>query len=118
MKTTSTGLTRIINAAKFSWLGFKATYKHEEAFRQEFILAVLLTPLAYFLAETKFEFIALIGVLFLVLIVEILNSAIESVVDRIGAEHHELSGRAKDQGSLAVLLAIIFAVFVWVVVVW
>ena len=79
MKATEKGLKRVINAAKFSWQGFKATYKHEEAFRQEFILAVLLTPLGYFLAETKFEFIALIGVLFLVLIVEILNSAIESV---------------------------------------
>jgi len=118
MKATEKGLKRVINAAGFSWQGFKATYKHEEAFRQEFILAVLLTPLGYFLSETKLEFIALIGVLFLVLIVEVLNSAIESVVDRVGEEYHELSGRAKDQGSLAVLLSIIFAVLVWLVVLW
>ncbi len=116
MKSEATGIARLFNAFKFSVKGFKATYQTEEAFRQEVWLSAVLMPLAYVIAESRFEFLALIGVLFLVLIVEVLNSAVESVVDRIGSEFHELSGRAKDQGSLAVLLAVGFAVIVWGVI--
>ena len=116
MKATEKGIKRVIGAFGFSWKGFKATYVHEEAFRHEFVLSLALMPVAYFVADNRYEFLALIGVLFLVLIVEVLNSAVESVVDRVGEEFHELSGRAKDQGSLAVLLSITFAIIVWLVI--
>ena len=112
-KTGATGFTRIINAAGYSWLGFKAAYKNEAAFRQEWWLCIVLMPIAIYFGESLLDKAILISSLLFILIVELLNSAIESVVDRIGDEVHELSGRAKDMGSTAVFLAITLAVIVW-----
>jgi len=112
----NTGFTRIIKAGIFSWQGFKAAYVNEEAFRQELLLAVILIPLGFYLGDGGIEKAILISSVVLLLIVEILNSAIEAVVDRFGGEQHELSGRAKDMGSLAVLLAIVYLVLCWVLV--
>ena len=112
-KTNVTGIKRIFNAAGYSWKGFSAAYKHEAAFRQELWLAVVLVPAGLFLGETWKDKAALVCSLLLVLVVELLNSAIESVVDRIGDEHHELSGRAKDMGSAAVLLALFIVAISW-----
>jgi len=112
-KTGATGLTRVFNAAGYSWLGFKAAYKHEAAFRQELWLAIILIPVALYLGESLLDKAILICSLLFVLIVELLNSAIESVVDRIGNEHHELSGRAKDMGSSAVFIALTITFILW-----
>ena len=112
-KTGATGLTRIINAAGYSWLGFKAAFRHEAAFRQELALVLLLTPAALYLGSDISERAIMIASLLFILLVEILNSAIEAVVDRLGDEQHELSGRAKDMGSAAVLLAFIIAGLIW-----
>ncbi len=112
-KTNATGLTRIFNAGIYSWKGFKAAYKNEEAFRQELYLAIVMIPAAVYLGETLLDIILLISSVLFVLLVELLNSAVEAVVDRIGDEYHELSGRAKDMGSAAVLLAIIICVGIW-----
>ncbi|CAG7856170.1 hypothetical protein MCAMS1_00562 [biofilm metagenome] len=107
------GLKRILNACIFSYYGYKATWEHEEAFRQEVLLFVVTTPLALWLGETVIEKLLLIGSLVLVLLVELLNSAIEAVVDRVGLERHELSGRAKDIGSAAVNLSLVWAAITW-----
>jgi diacylglycerol kinase (ATP) len=112
-KTGATGFTRIINAAGYSWLGFKAAYKHEAAFRQEFWLCLVLTPVALYFAPDYGDKAILIASLVFILLVEILNSALEAVVDRHGDEIHPLSGRAKDMGSAAVLLAFIIAGLIW-----
>ena len=90
-----------------------AAYRHEEAFRQELLLSIILIPLALLLGETGVEKALLVGSVMLLLLVEILNSALEAVVDRFGEELHELSGRAKDMGSAAVLLAIVNLVVTW-----
>ena len=113
-KTGATGLTRIINAAGYSWLGFKAAFKHEAAFRQELALTLVLAPIALYFGPTFSDKAILLASLVFILLVEILNSAIEAVVDRHGDEMHELSGRAKDMGSAAVLLAFVIAVLIWV----
>jgi diacylglycerol kinase (ATP) len=110
------GLKRIINAFYFSAAGFKATWAHEEAFRQEILLFVVGTPLALWWGGTAIEKLLLIGSLVLVLLVELLNSAVEAVVDRVGFEHHELSGRAKDIGSAAVMLSLAWAAFTWALI--
>lgn len=115
-KTGVTGLTRIINATGYSWQGLKACFKNEAAFRQELLLVIALTPLAFWLAETSIELVLMLASLVLVLIVEILNSAIEAVVDRFGDELHKLSGRAKDMGSAAVALSLVNVVLVWAVI--
>ena len=109
----NTGLKRILLAGTYSWQGFKTAYRKEEAFRQETWLAVVLIPLAIWLGNSGIEIALMIGSVFLVLIVEILNSAIEAVVDRIGMERHKLSGRAKDMGSAAVFLSLVNVVVVW-----
>jgi diacylglycerol kinase (ATP) len=108
------GLKRILNACVFSYYGYKATWQHEEAFRQEVMLFVATTPLALWLGNTVIEKLLLIGSMVLVLLVELLNSAVEAVVDRVGLEHHELSGRAKDIGSAAVNLSLVWAAITWV----
>jgi len=108
-----TGIRRILNAAGYSWAGLCAAYKHESAFRQELWLTVLLVPLALYLDKTGIERALMIGALLLVLVVELLNSAIEASVDRISLEHHLLIKRAKDMGSAAVMLALINAAAVW-----
>jgi len=111
------GIVRVIDAAGYSWAGLKAAFKNEAAFRQELALFIILTPLALWLGDSGVEQALLIGSLFLVLIVELVNSAIEAVVDRFGGELHELSGRAKDIGSAAVLVAIVNVFVVWLLVI-
>ncbi len=112
-KTGATGITRIINAAGYSWLGFKAAFRHESAFRQELGLLLVLTPVALYYGPGNADKAILIASLVFILLVEILNSALEAVVDRHGDDIHELSGRAKDMGSAAVFLAFIIAGLVW-----
>ena len=111
-----TGLRRILNAAGYSWAGLAAAFKHENAFQQEVFLALLLIPLALFLGDSGIERALMIGAVLLVLIVELLNSAIEAAVDRISLEHHQLIKRAKDMGSAAVMIALMNVVAVWALV--
>ena len=108
-----TGIARLINAFRYSLDGFAAAYRHEDAFRQETWFAVMLIPLALFLPATTLGKALMIGSVFLVLIVELLNSAVEAVVDRVSLERHHLAKRAKDIGSAAVLLALINVVVTW-----
>ncbi|RJX25202.1 MAG: diacylglycerol kinase [Desulfurivibrio sp.] len=115
-KRNGRGLQRLIRAGKSSLAGFTAAFKHEEAFRQEFVLAVVLVPVALLLGETGVEKALLAGSLLLVMIVELLNSAVEAVVDRVGLEIHPLSGRAKDMGSAAVFLVLVLAALVWLLI--
>ena len=110
------GFTRIFKAGQFSWQGIRAAYQHEEAFRQESWLCMVLIPAGLMLGEGGIEKALLLGSVLLVPIVEILNSAIEAVVDRIGTEQHELSGRAKDMGSAAVALSLLLVAVVWLCV--
>jgi len=112
-KPNGSGLLRIIKAGECSLLGLKAVFKHEAAFRQELLACVVLLPLAFWLAKSPLGVSLMIFGLVLVLLVEVLNSAIEAIVDRIGLEQNELSGRAKDLGSLAVLMAILMCVLIW-----
>jgi diacylglycerol kinase (ATP) len=117
LKPGNTGLRRIIKAGGFSWQGLKAAYCHETAFRQELWAVFVLLPCSFLLADTIMEQALLIFCLLLILICEIINSAIEAVVDRHGNEIHELAGRAKDMGSAAVLLAIINAIIIWALII-
>lgn len=112
------GLRRIINAFGYSLKGFKAAWAHEAAFRQELTACVILLPLALWLEVSSLTKIMLVAVMAIVIIVELLNSAIEAAIDRIGPEAHHLSGAAKDLGSAAVLVALSLMVFVWGVVLW
>lgn len=118
MPNNTTGLTRIIKAAGYSWKGFCAAWKNEAAFRQEGCAAVIAIIVACWLDVDTITRVLLISSVAVVMVVEILNSAIEAVVDRIGSEMHELSGRAKDMGSAAVLLSIIIAIFTWISLLW
>ncbi|CDH20110.1 diacylglycerol kinase [Xenorhabdus bovienii str. kraussei Quebec] len=118
MANQSTGLIRIIKAAGYSVKGIRAAWQNEAAFRQEVIVAILAIIIAFSLDFGMSERLLLIGSVMLVVIVEILNSAIEAVVDRIGSEYHELSGRAKDMGSAAVFLTMILALFIWGMILW
>ena len=108
------GLKRIILATDYSIQGLKSAFKYEAAFRQELLLIAVLIPVACYLDVSQFERILLIAPLFIVIITEIINSAIEAVVDRIGTEKHELSGRAKDLGSAAVLIALLLSAYIWI----
>jgi len=114
MTNNVTGLTRIIKAAGYSWKGLRAAWQHEAAFRQEAIAAIVAIVVALWLDVDAITRVLLVGSVVLVIIVEVLNSAVEAVVDRIGSEIHPLAGRAKDMGSAAVLLTILLAVFVWI----
>jgi diacylglycerol kinase (ATP) len=105
-----------LNATGYSWAGLTAAYRHEDAFRQEVFLAVLLIPLALYLGETGIERALMVGTVLLVLIVELLNSALEAAVDRISLEHHLLIKRAKDMGSAAVMASLVNVVVVWTLV--
>jgi len=107
------GFKRLILATGYSWNGFKAGWKNEEAFRQEVVLAAFLIPLALFLDVGTIQTILMIASVLLVLIIEIINSAIEAVVDLVTEEKHELAGRAKDMGSTAVMIGLINAALVW-----
>ncbi|NWG39583.1 MAG: diacylglycerol kinase [Hydrogenophilaceae bacterium] len=111
-----TGLVRIWNALFYSLDGLKAAFKHEDAFRQEFLLASVLVPLGLWLGETGSEKAMLAGVVLMVLVVELLNSGIEAVVDKASPETNELAKRAKDMGSAAVLISLSMAFLVWLLV--
>jgi diacylglycerol kinase (ATP) len=108
-----TGLRRLINAFGYSVEGFKSAYLHEDAFRQEVRLALILIPLAFYLEDYALNRILMVGSVLLVMIVELLNSAIEAVVDRVSLERHALAKRAKDIGSAAVFVALTNVVLVW-----
>lgn len=108
-----TGIRRLINAFGYSMDGFKAAYQHEDAFRQEVWLSMVLIPLAFYLETEALHRILMVGSVLLVMIVELLNSAVEAVVDRVSIERHALAKRAKDIGSAAVLLALINLGVVW-----
>ncbi|HAU4890394.1 MULTISPECIES: diacylglycerol kinase [Aeromonas] len=112
-KPGATGVTRIINATGYSMKGLKSAWINEAAFRQELMLILLLMPLAFWIGDTLEQILLLVCISWLVVIVEVLNSAVEAVVDRIGSEHHELSGRAKDLGSAAVFIALALNALVW-----
>lgn len=111
-----TGLRRVWNAMFYSVEGLKAAYEHEDAFRQEVLLAVLLIPLAFFLPNPGLGKALMIASVLLVLIVELLNSAVEATVDRVSLEHHQLAKRAKDIGSAAVMVSLANVVVVWLLV--
>jgi len=112
-KTGATGLTRIINAFGYSMQGIRAALKHESAFRQEVFLFFVMLPAAIWLGRNWLDYILLIGCLLLVLIVELLNSAVEAVVDRVSDDYSELAGRAKDMGSAAVFISLANVFLVW-----
>ncbi|MDM8562912.1 diacylglycerol kinase [Candidatus Marithioploca araucensis] len=108
-----TGLTRLLKAFGYSMAGLKAAWLNEAAFRQEVLLCLVLIPLAFWLGENDIERVLLISSLFLVLVTELLNSAIEAVADRISQEQHPLIKQAKDVGSAAVFIALCYSVVVW-----
>ncbi|WP_459615610.1 diacylglycerol kinase [Bordetella sp. 2513F-2] len=110
------GLRRIFNALRYSLQGLQAAIRYEAAFRQELALAILLVPAAFFLGRSTDEVFMLIASVILVLVVELLNSAIEALADALSVERHPLLGRAKDLGSAAVMLMLLFTVAVWVAV--
>jgi len=112
------GVRRIWNAALYSFRGFAGAFRREAAFRQELALVAVLAPLGVWLGATGVERALLVGSLLLVLMIELLNSGVEAVVDRIGPERHELSGLAKDVGSAAVFVALLNVVIVWALVLW
>jgi diacylglycerol kinase (ATP) len=113
-----TGLTRLWNALGYSRDGIKAAWKNEAAFREEILLAAIAIPLAFFLGQTGVDRAILVGSILLILIVEILNSSIEAIVDKASPETHELAKRAKDMGSAAVLFSLINAAIIWGCVLW
>lgn len=115
-KPGKVGLERVLSASKYSYQGLRAQWRHEAAFRQEAVLFLVSLPFALWIGDTGLERALLIFSVGIVLIVETLNSSVEAVVDRIGHEHHELSGRAKDLGSAAVMLALVLAVIVWLMI--
>ena len=108
-----TGFQRIVKATGYSWQGLRAAWQNESAFRQECTLGLILLPLAFVIGQSMLEVAVLIFMLAVVLITELLNSAIEAVVDRVGNEHHDLAGRAKDMGSAAVFVSLALVVIVW-----
>lgn len=107
---------RIVRAGSYSVSGLRAAIRKEAAFRQEVILVTVLAPLGVWLGHDGVERLLLIGCLVLVLIVELLNSAVEATVDRISKKHHKLSGRAKDMGSAAVYLSLLLAILTWILI--
>ena len=110
------GLTRAIHAAKNSWHGLVFAFKEESAFRQELVLLVVFGPIALLLPVGHVEKALMICSLIMVLVIELLNSSVEAAIDRISFEHHDLSKRAKDFGSAAVMLALLIAFVIWAAV--
>ncbi|TAM89593.1 MAG: diacylglycerol kinase [Candidimonas sp.] len=110
------GLGRLVKALRYSLQGLRAAFRHEAAFRQELLGVVILTPVAFWAGRGTTQILLLIGALVVVLIVEILNSALEALADSISTEPHPLLGRAKDLGSAAVLLAIALAAATWLTI--
>lgn len=117
-KTGITGIKRVINAFGYSLRGLRDALRYESAFRQEVAIFILMLPVAMWLGRSPLEYILLISSMLLVLIVEVLNSAIEAVVDRVGDDYHDLSGRAKDMGSAAVLLTLLNVGFIWLMIIY
>ena len=115
-KVQKKGLVRIFNAYKYSMKGFKAGIENEAAIRQEFVLATILTIASVFVFDGVSQLILLIAMPWLTVVAELLNSGIEAVVDRIGTEYHELSGRAKDLGSAAVFVMLVLTLLTWVLI--
>jgi len=113
-----TGLTRILKAMRVSWQGLTGAFREEAAFRQELVLALVVIPLGLWLGRDGVERALLIAPMFLVLVVELINSAIEATIDRIGIERHKLSGLAKDIGSAAVLMSLLLLAVVWLLILW
>ncbi len=111
-----TGLRRLINAVGYSFSGLAAAARHEDAFRQELILAAVLVPFGLWLGASGAERAMLVGSVLLVLIVELLNSAVEATVDRVSLDDHSLAKRAKDIGSAAVMLALVNVTVVWLLI--
>jgi diacylglycerol kinase (ATP) len=112
------GLRRLLDAAGYSAAGLAVAWRGEEAFRQEVLMAVVLVPLALWLGQSNLERMLLVASWLMVMIVEILNTAVEATVDRISDEQHRLSGQAKDLGSAAVFLSLLLAALVWGTVAW
>jgi diacylglycerol kinase (ATP) len=112
-KPGRTGPARILDASKYSLKGLRAAWRHEEAFRQESILALIMLPGALWLGTNASQRSILIATVVIVVIVELINSAIEAVVDRISTDHHPLSGQAKDIGSAAVMLSLLLCISCW-----
>lgn len=117
-KTGKRGLRRLLYATGYSAAGLAAAWRSEAAFREEVVAAAVLAPVALWLGRGPLEWLLLLGSLLGVLIVELLNTAVEATVDRIGDDHHALSGRAKDLGSAAVLLSLVLAGATWAAVAW
>ncbi|MFT7387302.1 MAG: diacylglycerol kinase (ATP) [Candidatus Endobugula sp.] len=113
---TPNHFVRLYNALGYSAAGLRAAYQYEQAFRLEIYLCFILIPLAVGLADTPVELVLMMGSWIIVMIVELFNSAIEAAVDRIGTENHELSGRAKDVGSAAVMVAVFLSLFTWLAI--
>ncbi|MGV8944580.1 diacylglycerol kinase [Thermomonas sp.] len=107
---------RILKAAVWSWQGLRAAWLHESSFRLEVVLSLVLGPVGWYYGETGVERALLIGSCLLVISMELLNSAIEAVIERYGAEHHELAGRAKDMGSAAVFVLMMNVILVWALI--
>ena len=117
-KPGKSGWTRLQHATVYSLQGLAAAWRYEAAFRLEVVLTILGLPFAWWLAQTHIELILLVASLFWVLVAELVNSAVEAVVDRTGSELHELSGRAKDIASSVVMVSLGLCVFVWAVIAW
>lgn len=118
MKPGKKGFARLVNATSCSLKGIRSAWTNEAAFRQEVAMVAILLPFSFLLAQDAAQWLLLVLPLLLILIVELFNSAIESVVDRIGPERHDLSGRAKDMGSAAVLFCIAMIVLSWGTIAW
>ena len=117
-KPGNTGVRRVVSATFYSVAGLRSAWRSEAAFRQECVAVLLLIPAAFWLGQNALERALLLSSCVLVVIVELLNTAVESVVDRVGTDHHELSGRAKDAGSAAVFMSIALATLVWGLIAW
>ena len=117
-KAANRGFAHFVNAARFSWQGLSAAVRHEAAFRQELALAALLLPASFWIAADLWQGAILFASVMWVLVVELLNSALEAVVDRAGLEFHPLAKRAKDMGSAAVLLSLLGAGALWMALLW
>jgi diacylglycerol kinase (ATP) len=118
MKPGKKGIVRLVDATRYSMKGIAAAWRNEAAFRQEAFLVIVLLPVSFLLAANPLQWLLLIIPLLILLITELLNSAIENVVDRIGDDYHELSGRAKDMGSAAVFFALALTGLSWTVIAW
>ncbi len=113
-----TGLQRLLNATGYSLSGLRSAWHHEDAFRQEVLLAALMVPLALFIGPTGTGKAVMVFSVLLVMVVELLNSAIEATVDRISLENHRLAKRAKDIGSAAVMISLLNLAVIWLLVLW